>query len=235
MEEWRVIDGFENFKISKEGVVKNFKTGNIITPQLKNQSYWVRLSNGRKCAKWFGVETLLKRYFAPPCCDDENWQPIQSFPNYIISTCGRVKNLTKGTIMKGSYDKDGYLRVELCHGETRKTCKVHRLVAYAFCGNPTDGTIVPDHIDRDKGNNHASNLRWADFSTNGHNRSKIKGASLKYYGITHYPNKTNAYKATIMKDGVSYYLGYFHTAEDAARAYDAKAREMYGENARTNF
>lgn len=31
------------------------------------------------------------------------------------------------------------------------------------------------------------------------------------------------------------YLGNYHTPEDAARAYDAKAREIYGEFACVNF
>jgi hypothetical protein len=38
----------------------------------------------------------------------------------------------------------------------------------------------------------------------------------------------------IKANGVREYLGYFHTAEDAARAYNAKAIEMFGPLARIN-
>ncbi len=36
-------------------------------------------------------------------------------------------------------------------------------------------------------------------------------------------------------DGTKIYLGRFAREEDAAMAYDEKARELYGEFARTNF
>jgi hypothetical protein len=38
-----------------------------------------------------------------------------------------------------------------------------------------------------------------------------------------------------MKDGIRYHLGYFEIEEKAARAYDRKALELFGEFARTNF
>ena len=41
--------------------------------------------------------------------------------------------------------------------------------------------------------------------------------------------------AQIGKDGVTRNLGYHDKEEDAARAYDAKARELYGDAARLNY
>ena len=41
--------------------------------------------------------------------------------------------------------------------------------------------------------------------------------------------------AEIYKDRQYYYLGRYDTPEDAARARDAKARELYGDKARLNF
>lgn len=58
----------------------------------------------------------------------------------------------------------------------------HRLVAEAFCENPNGYTIV-DHINRDKHNDNASNLRWVDASTNAKNISEKKMRSrVKYTG-----------------------------------------------------
>jgi len=41
--------------------------------------------------------------------------------------------------------------------------------------------------------------------------------------------------ATITHNNKVYYLGSYHTEEDAAKAYDKKALELYGDNARRNF
>ncbi len=49
-------------------------------------------------------------------------------------------------------DKTGYM--EIC-GE-----RVHRIVAYAFLGNPPTNEHVVDHIDTNRRNNRPDNLRW---------------------------------------------------------------------------
>ena len=43
------------------------------------------------------------------------------------------------------------------------------------------------------------------------------------------------WQAKIVYERVEFVLGRFNTPEEAARAYDTKAQEMYGEYAYTNF
>jgi hypothetical protein len=58
----------------------------------------------------------------------------------------------------------------------------------------------------------------------------------KYMGVDwvkRLPSKN--WRARIIRHKKDYSLGYFENEEDAARAYDKKAIELYGENARLNF
>ncbi len=54
-----------------------------------------------------------------------------------------------------------------------------------------------------------------------------------YQGITQYPN--GKWRSVIHFKGKNIHLGVFFSKEDAARAYDRKALELHGENARLNF
>lgn len=57
------------------------------------------------------------------------------------------------------------------NGKTIQQIKeyVHRVIAETFLDNPNGYTEV-DHIDRNKLNNNANNLRWCDRKTNRANR-----------------------------------------------------------------
>lgn len=84
----------------------------------------------------------------------EIWKDIPDYEGlYQISTLGRVKSLPKTyqhnlwnktvylkeKILKGSPDKDGYLRVGLTkQGIGLKTFKIHRLVCITFLPNPNN-------------------------------------------------------------------------------------------------
>ncbi|MBN1508419.1 MAG: hypothetical protein JW955_16340 [Sedimentisphaerales bacterium] len=50
-----------------------------------------------------------------------------------------------------------------------------------------------------------------------------------------FPKKTGKYSAQIQRDGKITRLGTFDTAIEAARAYDAKALELFGQFARLNL
>ena len=86
---------------------------------------------------------------------------------YEVSNLGRVKNVETGRILKPGKDRYGYLKVVLCKNGTRKTIKVHRLVALTFLPNPNNYPEV-NHRDEDKTNNTVDNLEWCtrDYNNN---------------------------------------------------------------------
>lgn len=59
-----------------------------------------------------------------------------------------------------------------------------------------------------------------------------KRGHAKFHGIR---KDHHRWSATFRSGAGSFYLGYFGSAEDAARAYDAKAIEILGAKARLNF
>jgi hypothetical protein len=120
------------------------------------------------------------------------------------------------------YNSLGYIRTHIFINKNT-TISIHR-----YLMNAKKGDIV-DHINNNPLDNRISNLRICTDSLNSHNR-KIEPGS--YVGVSY--NGYN-YSSQITKDGDNYILGTYITKMDAAKAYDIKARELYGLNANTNF
>ena len=83
------------------------------------------------------------------------------YTQYTISEDGQVwKN---GKLKKQAVTSNGYHTTWITEARTHK--KIHRLVAETYIPNP-DNLPQVNHIDRDKSNNHVSNLEWCDNQHN---------------------------------------------------------------------
>jgi hypothetical protein len=94
-----------------------------------------------------------------------------------------------------------------------------------------------DHWNRDTLDDRRSNLRIClrgQNNTNSRKRSRPAGTSSRFKGVS-WRKQKGRWVAKIRKNDSHYFLGYFDSEEDAARAYDAAARRIFGEFARTNF
>lgn len=90
-----------------------------------------------------------------------------------------------------------------------------------------------DHIDGNGLNNTKLNLRLCSHSENMRNQRIPKNNKTGFKGVTSYLK--NKYRAMISHENKSFHIGVYETAEEAAKAYDDKAIELFGEYARTNF
>jgi len=103
--------------------------------------------------------------------------------------------------------------------------------------------MLVDHVNGDTMDNRRSNLRICSKSENGRNRkiasknntSGFKGVSYRKKGPDMINEWSRPWQAYINYDKKRHYLGTFATAEEAARAYNLKAKELHGEFARLNF
>jgi hypothetical protein len=103
---------------------------------------------------------------------------IDGYPGYVISRCGIIMNMYTRKVLKHGLSNTGYYQVSLCKEGKRKTYTIHRLLMLAFVPNPENKLCV-DHIDRNKQNNHLSNLRWATDSENSSNKTDYNDCNLR--------------------------------------------------------
>lgn len=99
---------------------------------------------------------------------------------------------------------------------------------------PCEPGFVNDHINGDTLDNRKSNLRCATNSENLCNRRLQSNNTSGFRGVG-WVKKDKRWRARLKVDGQEIVLGYFKTAEEAAKAYDEGARKVYGEFARLNF
>lgn len=117
----------------------------------------------------------------------------------------------------------------------QSTITLHRVIVEIKLGRPLLRSEQIDHIDHNCLNNTLDNLRIASPSQNQMNRKKqARYTSSQYKGVNwHKP--TSKWMAQIKLNGKTHYLGYFSYEEDAARAVDIAAKELFGSYASLNF
>ncbi len=104
---------------------------------------------------------------------------------------------------------------------------MHRVIM-----NPPDDMVV-DHIDSNGLNNRRTNLRVCTLLQNSYNRKTIK-ASSQYKGVR-WNKRKKRWVSSISPNGKFILIGYFKDELTAAKAYDEKAKEFFGEFAYLNF
>jgi hypothetical protein len=158
----------------------------------------------------------------------EAYMPIDDFPNYEVSNYGNVRNKKTNKVLKPGIDTHGYYYVNLCDGINKPKNKlVHRMVAEAFLNNSGNKKCV-DHIDNDPLNNCDFNLRYATTQENAFNSSMQSNNTSGVKGIS-WNKEMKKWRAQIMINRKHYHLGYFDDLEDAKKARQKKARELFGE------
>ncbi len=152
------------------------------------------------------------------------WLPIKDYPNYEVSICGQVRNITTKRILRPGLASNGYYIITLCKNKKHKSHCIHHLVCKTFIPNVDDKKCI-DHIDSNRLNNTISNLRWASYQENSFNQQLSSNNTSGTKGVTW---ENNRWRARIEINGKKIHLGYFTNLEDAKNARRIKANELYG-------
>lgn len=148
--------------------------------------------------------------------NDEVWVQIKDFAGYEVSNLGNIRSDKLGfsKILKPKLVRGGYLTVCLYKTGVPYVQWIHHIVADNFiCGKKKINTDVIDHINRDRLDNRASNLRIISRSENSLNINRGSLTS-KYPGI--YWHEFSS-KWTVRKHykGVRLFIGQCITEADA--------------------
>ena len=141
----------------------------------------------------------------------EEWRTLENYPNYKISSMGRVM---KDEILKQPFkDNLGYSALSMS-SLTGKTCnRIHRLVAQAFIENAENKTQV-DHINRDRTDNRIENLRWTTHKENASNCNVGINNTSGYKNISYYEPRKE-WRVSIFRNGKTIFRKEFKDLDDA--------------------
>lgn len=126
----------------------------------------------------------------------------------------------------GCVNVHGYVQINL----NSKLYLGHRIAWLMSYGSVPSGI---DHIDSNRSNNRISNLRPADKRQNAYNRPHQRNSLSGLKGV-HFSKRDKKWIAAISIDGKQTSLGYFNSSIEAARSYDAAAKQNHGEYAYVN-
>ena len=122
----------------------------------------------------------IKKYLDNLKCE---WRYVNdSNKKYIVTEYGDIHSLydSYGKKMNLKKNMNGYNQLNININEKKITVLSHSLVANAFLEKPNKENLVVDHIDRNKLNNHYSNLRWVSIRENTINSDLMDNAKGYY-------------------------------------------------------
>jgi hypothetical protein len=144
--------------------------------------------------------------------DDEDWPKVRDFRWFAVRKA------------EGKWYAVGYRT----RGE--KMQSMHRVILGLQPGDGRQG----DHGANGTLDNRKSNLRITDSTGNNRSRRPRLNSKSGYKGV-YWSNRSQCWRAIIGCDGKKHGLGSFDDPAEAARAYDAAARELFGADAWLNF
>ena len=108
---------------------------------------------------------------------DEEWKVVEEFPDYVVSSNGRVTRVVKAKNNQkprylGFTNLKGYQGVALFKDNKKHIRQIHHLVLEAFI-SPRPKGHETNHINADRSDNRVENLEWVTSSENRRHSMKL--------------------------------------------------------------
>lgn len=178
----------------------------------------------------------------------EIWKDLKNYEGlYKVSDLGNVIKLKKTLSYKYKGNKNdirtriypqryvsqrmsstqNYLMVCLVKENKTKLVSVHKLVAIAFLNHEPNGYngLIIDHINNDKLDNRAINLREVTSRQNVSKDRLLRHKTSKYTGV-YYKKKNKKWCASIYLNGKKKHLGLFNNEYDAYLSYQSELNKI---------
>lgn len=193
-------------------------------------------------------DLFMGRTLVPMCANHPNWPgelrdvpgvPCCNFRPRHVEPEGDVKRIPMGDgryalVDAADYEWLNQYQWHLCGGGYAARCeKGKRILMHREIMKPPKGMVV-DHIDANRANNCRANLRVCTPGENQRNQRKQRNSASQYKGVGYLKNCKRCH-AKLVFEGETVWLGHFDSEPEAARAYDRKAVELFGEFANLNF
>ena len=147
----------------------------------------------------------------------EEWKSIENIPGYSVSSLGRIRNDTTGTIRKFTpCPGSRYAKLHVGRSPNRKHYAVHRLVANAFLEN-TDNKTEVNHKNGNKYDNRVDNLEWCDHVEN--MKHAFENSICKYP-----PRRTTP---VVMMNPEGEIIGIYNSVKEASEQTNTSINTIY--------
>jgi len=153
--------------------------------------------------------------------DDEDFDKLSQFSWHEVKRSKKSKNIYAGVVLKIGAGKGDKIRTTM-----------HRMVLNLKPGE------VCDHINGNGLDNRKENLRKCTHAENIRNQARRRHSEMSpYKGVRKYPTKKRGvlWMAYITAEKKRNLIGFYDSAESAARAYDEWAIKLHGKFASLNF
>lgn len=192
-----------------------------MTPEEKEN---ILRAQARRCA-----EELTKAMSVKMTGDDMNTDltNIKHFLNYnqetgIFTWLHPQGSKVKRGAIAGAVRPDGYVVIKIC----KKPYMAHRL-AWLFIHGEWPASFI-DHINLNRSDNRAINLRLATNSENMMNQSKRADNSSGVKGVD-WHSRTKKWRARCMVSGVRHTVGMFNSKREAEKSIREFRNQVHGE------